>query len=160
MKRLELFRTRTGDTGTLGNLVLAERGKVWHSLELPWRDNHRGHSCIPGWRGVARLRPSTKWSPRTDGRLYGLVDVPGRDNVLIHAATWAGDADLGWKAELLGCIAPGMRFGQLTPPDFTRPQDCVIESRKALTELMDLLAGDEEIELSVKWDAGVEPAVA
>lgn len=158
MKRLEIERSPTGDQGTFGRFALPWASWARCSLELPWRDNHRGHSCIPEWSGIARLRPSTKWSPRGDGRLYGLVDVPGRDSILIHAATWAGDTELGWKADLLGCIAPGGRTGTLKPEGYPNPQACIFDSRKALTEFMALTEG-EDLEVVVRWAPGAAPAV-
>lgn len=159
MKLVELQRSPSSPTGTFGRWYLPWLDRAWPSLELPWADNEPQHSCIVAgtFRGV--LAPSSKWSPRADGRLYHIVDVPGRNLIKVHAATWAGDEREGWFAELLGCIAPGEQTSSLTPPGYKREQACILRSRAALREIMDLLEGDD-IELKVSWDRGAEPRSA
>lgn len=156
MKRIEILRSPSGETGVFGSIRLDWLGRQWPCLELPWADNEPQHSCIPPAPGDeatyrAILAPSGKWSPREDGRLYHVLDVPGRNLIKVHAATWAGDVRRGWHAELLGCLAPGRRTGELA--HLGKVQACVLESRAALTEIMELLEGDE-LEITVRWDAG------
>jgi hypothetical protein len=80
-------------TGTLS--INGER--ECHTLELPWRNNRRGVSCIPA--GVYRLA----WveSPSFKRHTLRLEDVPDRDGILIHPANEI--------KELRGCIAFGLR---------------------------------------------------
>ena len=94
-----LLREEQSDQGTFG--LLSFEGHELRSLELPWRGNQRGLSCIP--EGIYRCVMVR--SPRM-GRVYGVCDVPGRSNVLIHSANLAGDIHLGWDTQLQGCIAP------------------------------------------------------
>lgn len=158
MKHVHIKRRQSDDTGTFGRLILPKHDRAWQCLELPWRNNEPRRSCIPPGVYRGALSPSQKWSPRPDGRLYHITGVPGRSLIKLHAATWAGDEDLGWFAELLGCIAPGEHAGTLTPPRYQREQPCILHSRAALTEIMALLESDD-IELTVSWDEGAEPAM-
>lgn len=70
------------------------------TLELPWRDNARGLSCIPEGIYPVRRRKSEK-----HGEHYQVHQVPGRDLILFHPGNYV--------RELLGCIIPGERFAQL-----------------------------------------------
>jgi hypothetical protein len=82
--------------------------QVCGTLELPWRDNTPKLSCIPV--GTYTLR--WKRSP-SKGMCYEVLHVPGRGNVLIHSANFAGDVTKGFQSELQGCIAPCTRFGAM-----------------------------------------------
>lgn len=68
--------------------------KICESIELPWRNNKRGISCIP----EGRYRLNTRIHPQK-GKQLVLRAVPGRSGILIHAANDA-------LRELRGCIAP------------------------------------------------------
>lgn len=140
---MEVVLTRQPSTahGTFGVVQVTDAVRAWSSLELGWHGNRPQHSCIPVGTYRCGLAETGKWSPREDGKLYQVLDVPGRSLIKIHAATFAGDEEQGYYAELLGCIALGTRAGTLTPEGYTRPQACLLESRKALREFMDLLAG-------------------
>jgi hypothetical protein len=76
-------------------------GEIWYdgkricfSIELPWRQNRTGISCIPEGRYALVKR----YSRRYRWHLH-LKDVPARQWILIHAANDA-------EKELRGCIAP------------------------------------------------------
>jgi hypothetical protein len=89
---LELIR-RCFENGSNGSLFCGDTF-ICHTIELPWKDNHRSTSCIPEGRYplVKRYSPKFKW--------HLLVkDVPGRSVILIHPANDA-------MKELKGCIAP------------------------------------------------------
>lgn len=154
--RVHLIRQPTTDQGTFGLLTVPARAVSWISLELPWRDNSPRKSCIPPGPAegtmtyIARLREVSKWSPRLDGRLFGLLNVPGRSDIEIHAANFGGDVDLGWHTDLLGCIAPGLKSGSLIHPDVGQPQAALLSSRTALEQMMSEL-GDEDFALEVSW---------
>ncbi|MFG6457857.1 DUF5675 family protein [Roseateles sp. BYS96W] len=128
MRRAVLTRSPSTDEGTFG--VLQFDGQVLHTTELPWRDNATGASCIPTGTYRCEIVQSPKF-----GRVYGVRDVPGRSNILIHAANYGGDKAKGLRSELLGCIAPCMVHGQLNG------QMAGLQSRQALTELMAWAAG-------------------
>lgn len=128
-----LVRGPSTDQGTFGALTFG--GQTVHTLELPWRDNRRQKSCVPPGRYECRLVKSPRF-----GIVYKLLAVPGRSDVLIHPANLAGDADLGWTAELQGCIAPCMRVGAMRNKAGVM-QAAGLVSRPAVRELMTWAAG-------------------
>lgn len=98
MKELKLHRFFQNEKVTLGTLVVEEDGKVLFTcatVELPWRGNKHGVSCVP-----AGTYPVWKeYSSRFKSMLFELKEVPGRSEVKIHAANYAH--------QLNGCIALG-----------------------------------------------------
>lgn len=66
------------------------------TLELPWRGNQRGVSCIPA--GTYPVQYG--WSDRWNCLMPHVLDVPGRDAIEIHIGNGPGDTD--------GCIIVGM----------------------------------------------------
>ena len=129
MKRAELARGVVSDEGTFGSLQL-EDGPMLRTTELPWRENATGRSCIP----PGKYRCEIVNSPRF-GKVYEVRDVPGRTNILLHAANFGGDKELGWHSELLGCIAPAMAIGTLKNP-MGNAQRAGLRSKEALAALM------------------------
>ena len=81
--------------GTNGTLEINGQ-QICKSIELPWRNNKRSVSCIPEGRYTLKLIQS-----RMFGKVLQLIDVPQRDQILIHPANQAAQ-------ELRGCIAPVM----------------------------------------------------
>ena len=67
---------------------------VCYTIELHWLENQKRISCIPEGEYILQKR----FSPKFKRHLH-LINVPGRDLILIHPANDA-------KRELLGCIAP------------------------------------------------------
>ncbi len=102
-----IVREESTDEGTFGVFTL-DSGLRLRSAELPWRDNARKLSCIPV--GVYQCVWHT--SPRF-GECYRLRDVPGRSDILFHAANFAGDTTMGYRSDLEGCIALGLDVGVL-----------------------------------------------
>jgi len=95
---MELYLQRTYHaTGTNGLLKLADH-LLCYTIELPWKDNRKGLSCIP----EGRYPLETRWSPRFNHHLI-VEKVPGRTLILIHPANDALN-------ELKGCIAPVSRL--------------------------------------------------
>lgn len=93
---LELLRTYFPN-GTNGE-ILYNGVRVCFAIELPWRDNKPQVSCIP----EGRYQLMKRYSPKFKNHLQ-LVNVPGRDYILIHPANDA-------VKELRGCIAPVSRL--------------------------------------------------
>lgn len=79
--------------GTHG-LLQFDGKTICYTIELPWLINKRMVSCIPEGKYILKKRFSKKF-----GWHIHLIDVPGRQFILIHPANDA-------KKELLGCIAP------------------------------------------------------
>ena len=67
---------------------------MMYSIELPWKENQTGVSCIP----EGRYELVKRWSPKFLRHLQ-VMNVPGREYILIHPANEA-------LQELKGCIAP------------------------------------------------------
>jgi hypothetical protein len=89
---LELIRTNFPD-GTNGELK--DGGQlICFTIELPWRENQRNISCIPEGRYELKKRYHEHY-----GWHIHVLNVPGRDWILIHPATDA-------QTQLRGCIAP------------------------------------------------------
>jgi hypothetical protein len=87
---------------------------VCYTIELPWLENQRRISCIPEGEYILLQRHSPKF-----GWHLHLINVPGRDLILIHSANDA-------RKELLGCIAPVTQHRGIGKGS---------SSRKALTKL-------------------------
>lgn len=108
MKEVVILRDASTDAGTPGKLI-APRGFECYTLELPWRQNVGGLSCIPlgeyelFWGESPNRRDVTgkpEWT-------YRFKDVPGRAGILVHAGNFAGDKDKGYVTDVEGCILLG-----------------------------------------------------
>lgn len=75
----------------------AERLK-YKGIELPWKQNQKGISCIPA--GIYSAIAVKRYS----NNRYALwvQDVPDRTQIMVHSANYARD--------LMGCLAPGRSF--------------------------------------------------
>ena len=116
-------------TGVLFNEQLDELCKI---LELPWKNNERRVSCIPEGEYRVIAHKSRKF-----GHCFWVRDVPGRSEILIHPANYT--------RQLLGCLAPGLDFGDIDG-------DGVIDvksSRKAMDKLLTTLP--REFTLQIVW---------
>lgn len=155
MKLLTLIRDKTGDAGTFSIGTLTEgdqRLGFWDWIELPWRDNKAGVSCIPPGLYPAHITHSDHFKRE----VYVLEDVKGRASVELHPANWAGDVAKGWHSDLRGCAAPGMSRGDLVAPATRKLQPAVLQSVRAFQQFMDTCDGDD-IEIHILWAEGVEP---
>lgn len=105
---------------------------ICKGMELPWKENKRGISCIPeGSYEVTKEPPIQANDPlgrkQRDYWHFRIHDVPGRSGVLIHKITYVKD--------LQGCIGVGMDFKDFNKdgvPDMA-------DSTKALQKLIDTL---------------------
>lgn len=119
---------------TTGLMLLERDGKTLDlkTIELPWKDNKSGISCIPS--GTY----SVKWvdSPRLKKKTYRVLNVQGRDGILFHPANYA--------YQLKGCIAPCLDFGDID-------KDGVIDgtNSRTATELFEKFFGGEDFELTI-----------
>lgn len=100
METIRLFRTQSFSTCTRGLLVLPKHGKVFYSMEPPWKNNEPNISCIP----VGKYKCVWHKSPKY-GWVYLITSTPDRSNILIHP----GNLPRHTK----GCILLGNRFGVL-----------------------------------------------
>lgn len=124
---LVIVRQKTGDEGSFGRWYRAAKF-ICYVGELPWRDNASNVSCIP----VGDYIVSPYVSPRF-GKCLIIQNVKDRSYILVHAGNWMGDALKGYRTDLKGCIAPGMKRGRLAN------QSAVLASKTALNKLMRLI---------------------
>lgn len=103
-----LTRKDIGDQGVFGVFDIRS-GPRFFSGELPDRENAPGISCIP--EGIYKV--IWTWSPRFKRMMYLVEGVEGRAGIRAHSANLMGDASLGYKAQLNGCIALGERLGKI-----------------------------------------------
>jgi hypothetical protein len=121
-----LIRRETGDTGTFGTLHVEGAAQVWHTCELLWRNNEDWASCI-----LCGRYSVVRWASPRHGDCFKLLDVPGRDDVLIHAGNTTRD--------LLGCIAPGRGRGMVDGlPAVTSSRAAMDDLRAATPEGFEL----------------------
>lgn len=130
MRSAYLFRQPTTEQGTFGYIVAA--GKIWHTLELPDKQNQKNISCIP----LGEYDCKVRYSPRFKRLTFHLQDVEGRTYILMHSANFAGEKEKGWQSHLNGCIALGKRRGKIKNK-YGNSQRAVLTSRVAVREFME-----------------------
>ena len=134
MRSLKLKRIYFQEKQTLGKLSVCEGLTILFTcftVELPWLNNVRLVSCIPPGKYKVTKRNSKKY-----GLHFYILNVPGRDMILIHSANFS--------RQLLGCIAPGDNH---TDIDKDGLQD-VTNSKNTLKKLIELMPDEFEIEIS------------
>lgn len=106
-----LERLETSNQGTFG--WIWTRGLLLFTGELPWRENRFNVSRIPPEpAGAPRLhRVAWTYSPRFRRMMYLLLGTEPRTGIREHPANFMGDAALGLRSQLNGCIALGERLG-------------------------------------------------
>lgn len=145
---LTLVREDSEDDGTYGTLRLPD-GTTFMTIELPWRDNKNGVSCIPPGSYKCRRRPTTNF-----GNAYEVMQVPGRSGILIHQGNSAGSKDKGQTTNSSGCILLGLGRGR------SGSQKVITSSLPAMKMFYEKM-GDQEFTLNVQASknasAGVSP---
>lgn len=96
-------------------------------------------SCIPA--GV--YRASMVYVPKFKRFCYLVLPTAPRVGILMHAATWMGDTQKGYKTHLQGCIALGEKLGVI------EGQKALLFSRPAMSRFEDLTER-QPIELEVR----------
>jgi hypothetical protein len=120
---------RLSDDGvqTLGILTNVT-GKVYHTLELSWRNNQRQRSCIPKGVYKVRKRTSVKY-----GEHFHVLNVPNRDFVLIHHGNYHTD--------ILGCILVGKGLLDINKDGRLD----VTSSKQAMKEILTVMPNEFEL---------------
>ena len=131
---LLILRDTFTDESTIGELFL-DGERFCDTLELPYRDNQRGISCIPIGEYGVRFR-----YPRESGSrdyLHLLVkDVPNRDYILLHRGNSAKDTR--------GCILVGQGSQHNKVNNSTLAMDLLMK------ELINCGHGTKNIKLIIK----------
>jgi hypothetical protein len=115
---VRLIRDDQNDVRTLGAMFDVEE-RICETLELPWRDNQRGISCIPEGSYECKLG----FSPSRKYDVYWLQNVIGRQDVQIHIGNFTKD--------IRGCILLGT----------TRNKNSIGASRVAFDKFMARMDG-------------------
>jgi len=136
--RLRLERYTKASKATHGKLrVLDECADIlseFHSLELPWRNNEKGKSCIPEGEYIVRHRFSQKYKDHLIVLDAETKDHPyPRTFILIHPANYV--------SQLRGCIALGLGSIDMNGDEVLD----VTNSRKACERLLDFVKGDTSL---------------
>jgi hypothetical protein len=127
----ELIRQYSPD-GTNGE-VRCNGNLICFSIELPWLRNQRNVSCIPEKRYELRKQ----YHPRYGDHLL-VLNVIGRDGILIHPASDA-------KRDLRGCIAP---VSSLIAPGKGTQSRLANDKLKAL--VFDAMSKNERVFITIK----------
>lgn len=104
-----LIRQKADGMATQGELHrMPAPGFLCFTLELPWRNNERGRSCIPAGRHRLKLRGEgdfhQRYTERWDWHAEMIeVEVEGRDFILFHTGNTHHHTD--------GCILVGEQRG-------------------------------------------------
>lgn len=103
----KIIRVEMGDSGAFGVLVL--NGQAFGvTLELPWRGNATGISCIPPGVYTCQRTASPLVEHISGGKwheTFEVTGVPGRSRILFHAGNTVSDSR--------GCIIIASSFGKL-----------------------------------------------
>lgn len=120
METAILVRDEVRSDVILGRLTIAN--KTFHILERPWKDNLCNESCIPAGEYVATFLSQS--SSGKHQNIYQLQSVPNRSDILIHTGNVVEHSR--------GCLIIGLSRG------IVDAKPAVLESRSALTELVDI----------------------
>ena len=123
--------TRVNDNGvqTLGNLVVYKDNEIifrCETLELPWRDNKVGVSCVPTGAYNFKRYSSAKFT-----NVYALPGVPDRSYILVHSGNYYTDIE--------GCILVGEGYKDINADD----EVDVVNSKDTLAKLKEALDYEE-----------------
>jgi hypothetical protein len=132
-KHLTLIRDTQDEWATLGKLSI-DGQHLCHTLERPWLNNKPRVSCIPHGTYHGAIQPS----PRFKRDLPELLDVPGRDQILIHVGNTVDDS--------AGCILVGLERAE--------HESRIMQSKAALSLLMANLEGCDGFTLTVSGKEG------
>lgn len=122
---------RLSDDGvqTLGIMTLPN-GKVYHTLELAWKNNNRKVSCIPKGKYKVRKRTSAKY-----GEHFHILDVKNRDFILIHFGNYHTD--------ILGCVLVGKGLKDINNDGRLD----VTSSKQAMKEILAVMPNSFDLEI-------------
>lgn len=122
---------RLSDDGvqTLGIMTLAN-GKVYHTLELSWKNNNKKVSCISKGKYKVRKRTSAKY-----GEHFHILDVKNRDFILIHFGNYHTD--------ILGCVLVGKGLRDINNDGRLD----VTSSKQAMKEILAVMPNSFDLEI-------------
>lgn len=150
--KLHVLRNQSTSTGTPGGLTVLETALMLVSLELPWKQNRSGVSCIR----AASYSCDIWYSPHLQRNVLRLEDKYGRKDCLVHNGNFAGDADLGFETQVHGCTLVGSAYAQVPVPNTDKTQFGVINSKDSLARLLDNIGPGPHM-ITYEWAPGCAP---
>jgi|AntRauTorcE11897_2_1112592.scaffolds.fasta_scaffold00505_27 hypothetical protein len=143
--KIEIFRNYIGEKQILGTLRLIDGGETifeCKTLELGWKDNKKGESCIPpSPREQFKKYEATvlERSPSFNYKHFWIKDVQNRTVIKIHKGNFYD--------QILGCILVGDSFYDI---DSDGLKD-VTNSDKTLNKLMSYFDVGDVVPLTVSF---------
>ena len=109
------------------------------TLELPWKNNDVGISCIPEGIYIAKRRYSKKYRNHMH-----ITDVEGRSLILIHWGNYAGSVNpKTGHSDIQGCILTGNGFKDITGDGI----DEILRSKTTFNKLMAIMPNEITVEI-------------
>ena len=130
MKTLRLIRVEESHSGTFGALLVDAEVFCW-TLELADLLNKQERSSIPAQQYLCKPFQSPHF-----GKVFKVMNVPGRTDVLIHPGNTADDTT--------GCILLGSEIGKLSGNRAVR------NSGKTFQNFKERLCGESVVHLTIK----------
>lgn len=134
-RQVTIVRDPSAKEGTFGKLTAG--CFECYTLEPEWLDNKKEISCIPVGKYDCAMLVSNKF-----GAVYGISNVPGRENILYHAGNYAYTHP--GKSDTNGCILLGRAIGEIAG------QKALLSSKDALHAFMAEM-DSEDFEVTIKW---------
>lgn len=146
MKKVNIFRIKQDDIQTLGVLTAVDDKEIFvcRTLELPWKKNMMGISCIPEGDYICTWSYSEYISDLKgiDTYTYEVLSVIGRSGIRIHSANYF--------SQLKGCIALGDSH-----KDINLDGNLDVIHSGATVDYFNNLMGHEDFILSIRTINGV-----
>lgn len=137
MRQITIIRQKSSKHGTFGWLEMD--GLSCFTGELPWKDNKPNVSCIPKGHYVLRYT----YSPKYRRYMYTVEGVKGRSGIRLHSANFMGSTEDGYKCQLNGCIALGLKVGLMDG------QKALLLSKPAMRQFESLMS-EEDARLEIR----------
>ena len=131
---ITVLRLSSDEHGTIGKLTVSGSQFQCDTLELPWRNNLKGKSCI-----TADTYKATVWySDHFKRNVLRLEDKYGRTDCLIHPANFAGNEDAGEYTQVHGCTAVGLGYADIQTPT-GKMQFGITNSKRMMDKLLEAI---------------------
>lgn len=156
---VEIVRRKSTDFGTPSSLtvIVPDSGLSIFScdaLELGWRNNAKGISCII----ADTYNASRVYSDHFHRQLWRLEDKWGRSACELHNGNFAGDVAKGLETQIHGCTLLGKSYGELArSDDLSLKQFGICNSKITLLEFMRITEVTDRLVVVYSWAEGCEP---
>jgi len=136
---VKMWRKPDNGTQTISDCkVFDDKGKrifSFYILELAWKNNQRGISCIPKGKYVVQKKAPGEDGSRFNYPHFEVMNVTGRQEIKWHRGNY--------NHEIRGCMLPGKTIRDLNDDG----EMDVTDSRRTLQRLWEMLP--EEFQLTI-----------